>query len=444
MRTIDWETIRYRGDAADVKELFEVYRVGDYLDAYEENRRQQEESIRSKLLAEGILLTQRLSPRIYGIFQGVCEALGLEAEAEIFCLRDESINAMAVLDVREDKTHSLVGITAAALERLEDGELASVLGHELGHFLFKNNRLNALISRDVNNPAATVLPSLGESLFLRWRKKAEVSADRVGLLACRDLRAAARGLMKAAFGLSERNVTLNIDALLAQIDAIKGQPELMQATFASHPLLPIRLKALELFARSDKAARAGFPASAPVLTDDQLEGGVDELMRLTRRYPAKPLHQAIMKVVALAGVEVLSADGEISDHEIKILIEIIHHYFTDEPDQEILTDRREIERRLPEVIAKVNELGDANDKTFILSRLADVALADGALMDKEGSVILHLAEQLEVPGKTAFNILVGSAQAVGFKVDVKLNRVADELRRSLRVGLNLTPSPKPR
>jgi len=234
-------------------------------------------------------------------------------------------------------------------------------------------------------------------------------------------------------------VTLNIDALLAQIDAIKGQPELMQATFASHPLLPIRLKALELFARSAKAARSGFPASAPALTDDQLEDGVDELMQLTRRYPAKPLHQAIMKVVALAGVEVLSADGEISDHEIKILIEILHHYFTDEPDQEILTDRREIERRLPEAIAKVNELGDANDKTFILSRLADVALADGALMDKEGSVILHLAEQLEVPSKTAFNILVGSAQAVGFKVDVKLNRVADELRRSLRVGLHLAP-----
>jgi uncharacterized tellurite resistance protein B-like protein len=146
-----------------------------------------------------------------------------------------------------------------------------------------------------------------------------------------------------------------------------------------------------------------------------------------------------MKAVALGGVEVLSADGEISDYEIKVLVEILHRHFTDEPEREILTDRKQVRRELKKAVAQLNRLADAEDKTFILSRLADIALADGALMDEEGGVILRLAKDLGIPSKTAFSIMVGAAQSVGFKVDVKLTRVADDLRKSLRLGLGLMP-----
>ena len=84
-----------------------------------------------------------------------------------------------------------------------------------------------------------------EDEVVRWRKKAEISADRVGLLASRDFESAARSLLKASFGLSERNLNLDIPALLDQIEEIKGHPELISGAFASHPLLPIRLKSLQ-------------------------------------------------------------------------------------------------------------------------------------------------------------------------------------------------------
>ena len=328
------------------------------------------------------------------------------------------------------------------LERLDDAELASILGHELGHFLFGNHRLNALINDDQNNPAATVLPPLGESLFLRWRKKSEISADRVGLLACGDLRSAARGLLKATFGLSDRNINLDVEALLEQIDEIKGSRELMDATFASHPLLPIRLKALELFSRSEKAARKGYGATiGEPLSDDGLKDAVDRLMCLTARFPDKPIHQAMMRTIAVGGVSVLAADGDISEYETKILIEVLHRYFTDEPEKEIPTDARETQTRLEEAIKQANELGDEDDKEFVVSRLADIALADGALMGEEGAVVLQIAERLRLPARSAYGILVGAAEAVGFRVDVKLNRIADELRRSLRIGCGVASAP---
>lgn len=432
---IKWEDVRYRGDARDVEELLTTYRIGDYLEAFEENRRQVDQGIRERLMKEGIRLSERLSPRIFRIFGDLCRALEIDTRPEVFCLPSLDINAFAVLDVRREKTWSLVGVTAAALERLEDAELKSILGHELGHILFGNNRLSALISTDAGNPSLTVLPAMGESLFLRWRKKAEISADRVSLLASRDFRATATSLLKATFGLSEKNLNLDIQALIGQVDEIRGRRELMEETFASHPLLPIRLKAVEIFSHSAKAKRAGYSVGGAVLEDDDLEQQVDDLITLTRRYPSEPLDLAVMRVVSLGGAMVLGADKDVSDEEVKILVQILHRWFTDEPEGEIVTDRAVIDAKLPEAIELVNREGDNQAKGFILSRLTDVAMADGALVDAERTVILSLAEKLQIPAKVAYGIMVGAAQATGFRTDVKLNKMAEQIRRSMQVGI---------
>ncbi len=434
MAAVRWEDVRYRGDAADVEELVRTYRVNDYLDTFEENRRQADLGIREKLIKHGIRLSERISPRIYRLFGDVSMRFGVEAQAEVFCLPAPEVNAFATIDLRESRAYSLIGVTSTALERLEDGELQFILGHELGHILFGNNRLDGLLSTSKDNPDITVLPAFGESLFLRWRKKAEISSDRAGLLAAGDFRASATSLMKATFGLSEKNLNLDVEALVSQVDEIKGHPELMAEAFASHPLLPIRLKALELFSRSAKAQRNGLTVSGPTLSDPELEDAVDQLIHLTRRYPYRPIERAMMQVVALGGARLLGADAEINDDEVKILIQILHRFFTDEPEAEIITDPAAVAARLPEAIAVLNAEGDATAKNFVLSRLTDIALADGALMDAESAVILDLAHQLGLPNRVAYSLVIGAAQAMGFRSDVKLNRMSEEIRRGLQAG----------
>ncbi len=428
---LNWEDIRYRGDIRDVQELYDSYRIGDYLDAFEENRRRQDEGVRENLLKHGIRLTERLSPRIYRLHAEAMAALEVEGDAEIFCLPDNEMNAFAILDIREHQTHSLIGITAGALERLDDAEIKFILGHEMGHFLCGHNRMNGVFAMDESNPKTTVLPPFGESLFLRWRKKAEFSADRAGLLVNRDFHAAARSLLKVTFGLTERNLNLDIDALVAQIDEISGSAEMIEEAFASHPLLPIRLKALELFAGSDRARRNGCEALPGTLSDEDLEAGVDELVAQSNRHPTKPLDLAMMHALALGGVLVLGADADVSDEEVKLLVQMLHSIFTDEPERVIVTDREEVEKRLPGYLATIREEGDDGAKQFLLSRVAEIALADGALVDAEAEVIHDIAKRLEVPEKVAYAIIVGAAQSVGFRADVKLNRIAAQLRRSL-------------
>jgi uncharacterized tellurite resistance protein B-like protein len=141
-----------------------------------------------------------------------------------------------------------------------------------------------------------------------------------------------------------------------------------------------------------------------------------------------------MRSNAFAGAMLLSTDGDIRDEEVKILVQILHYYFTDEPEKEIVTDRKEIEEKLPQVIETIKEKGEEDDKSFILSRLADIALADGALIDSEGAVILQVGEWLGMTTRESYRIIVQAVQSVGFRTDVKLNRIAEELRRSLQMG----------
>jgi hypothetical protein len=436
---VNWDDIRYRGDARDVEELNTTYRIGDYLAAFEENRRQADRGIREKLIRHGIRLSERISPRIYRLFGEVCDRFGVESKAEVFCVPAAEVNAFATIDLREAGTYALIGVTSSALERLDDAELRFILGHEVGHILFGNNRLDALVSTSKDNPDVTVLPAFGESLFLRWRKKAEISSDRAGLLAAGEFRSSATALLKATFGLSEKNLNLDIEALVSQVDEIKGHPELMEEAFASHPLLPIRLKALELFGRSAKAQRNGFETPAVPLQDTELEDGVDELIHLTRRYPYRAVDKAMMQIIALGGALLLGADGEINDDEVKILIQLLHRFFTDEPEAEIVTDPAVAAAKLPAAIDVLNAEGDATAKNFVLSRLTDIALADGALMDAESGMILDLAHRLGLPNKVAYGVVVGAAQAMGFRSDVKLNRMAEEIRRGLQSGFARTP-----
>jgi hypothetical protein len=269
---IRWEDVRYRGDARDVEELMTTYRIGDYLQAFEENRRQVDQGIRERLMKEGIRLTERLSPRIFRLFQDLCRALDIDAYPEVFCLPSQEINAFAVLDVRKEKTWSLVGVTAAALERLEDAELKSILGHELGHILFGNNRLSALISTDAGNPALTVLPAWA-SLFLRWRKKARSAriarACSRAAISC-DGHLAAEGDVRP----ERKNLNLDIQALIGRWTDPRRR-ELMEET--SRRTAPAhRLKAVSSSPAPANRGRLQARRGARART---LEQQVDDLVR---------------------------------------------------------------------------------------------------------------------------------------------------------------------
>jgi uncharacterized tellurite resistance protein B-like protein len=421
-----WDAIRYAGDRDDVATLYDDYNVAGFLAARRAAEQERMATMRNHLLGSGVLLTRMLSPRVCGIVSQVTEKLELSGAFDVICVRDQDINAFAAVDVSKEGLDQFIGITSGALELLDDSEIASLIGHEIGHFLFSHNALHGLINRDDNNSSLTVLPYLGESLFLKWQKKGEISADRVGAVASGSFEASARALVKAGFGLSEKNLNLNIEALLQQIESIKDNPESVESAFRSHPLLPLRLKALHLF---DQAIKEGV---ADLRGVDQ---EVDGLFGWFRRYPRKPLHEAVMRIVAIAGMHIIGTDKALGHDETRSLIYVLHRYFTDDPERELVLDATEKRSRWDAALKLLADEGDEDDHGFILSRLADVAIADGRLMNEESGYILNVAEMMGVKPERAYRIMVGAAQTTGFNTDARMQNIVKHVRNQYAESL---------
>jgi len=433
---MDLQRIRYRGDKEDVDLLFKDYNLEGIISTSEERQKLEESNFRNQLLKDGaFLLSEAISPRIFKIVTETKEKLDLEGEYEVFCLNSNSINAFASVQPAEEKNFFIIGITSAALEELEDLEIQFILGHELGHFLFEHNRMNYLINPNPAGQGVTLLPSMGESIFLRWRKKCEISTDRVGLLACGDFENAARAMLKTAYGLTGKNLNLNVDSLLQQIDDLKEEPEALEVNYRSHPLMPLRLKVMQMFAESPIFTQV-ISAKSDISEKElkALEDQTDQWVNWIKRYPRRPLQLATMKLVTAAGIKLIMTEDVIMDEEIKVIIQILHKYFTDEPGDvidEITRDTKNLDKLIATSVKEISEKGDDRHKTFVLSRLADIAIADGKLAKPEAGIIFDIAKDFGIQEKAAYSIVVGGMSQVGLNIDWKMNSLVRELKAKL-------------
>jgi Zn-dependent protease with chaperone function len=83
-----------------------------------------------------------------------------------------------------------------------------------------------------------------------WSRRAEITCDRAGLLCSRDLDVSIGALAKLALGSTKLYDDFNLEAYIAQYD--EGQQGIgrFKEILASHPWLPKRVKALQVFAGS--------------------------------------------------------------------------------------------------------------------------------------------------------------------------------------------------
>jgi Zn-dependent protease with chaperone function len=161
-----------------------------------------ERGFRLQFLAGSIRVDHRQYPRVYQRFTEAAATLDVAELPELYVTQDPIINGSAI---GIDKP--FIVITTAAVEKLDDDELRTMLGHEIGHVrsghaVYKT--IMMILTRWAVNISwlpigAIALRAILAAMFEWWRK-AELSADRAGLLACQDPAASTRLLMKLAGG----------------------------------------------------------------------------------------------------------------------------------------------------------------------------------------------------------------------------------------------------
>lgn len=418
-------SLRYPGDLADATTLLNDYGAAETIANIERDCRLDGRQPWDESLADSIPLSPALTPGIHALVSDSCARLGLACSIHLFTIPTSQINAFGFLDRTPDRPILSLCFTTRALEHLSDSELLFLIGHELGHIAYEHDRLNLLCHTAGSNPAFTVLPAMGEWLFLRWRQKAEMSADRIGWFIAGHFDDGVGAVIKSATGLSSKILTLNATSLQAFLNEDTPRSYIRDLNRKNAPLLHARLQALR-FLEDSAPSNLNFGKKQPTWIQ-KVDKEVSEILDSLSRHPDTTVGLASMNLLADAGVQLIQGDKTADADEIKKVLNILHEQFTDEPDKVICIDPAKRAVRLKSAIRDLNRSATSAEKKDILCRLADIAISDGPFREQESKIIIDMATNLKIPQHEIYAIIVGCIQESGKDVDPGIQSLADKL-----------------
>lgn len=190
-----------------------------------------------------IPIQREIVPRIDEALDLACERLGLNRDnVHGFVKASPEINAMCKPGIRGN---AVIFINSGMIEKLTMDELIYVMGHELGHYVMPFFIPHVTDGSGESRPA-----SMEDAICSRHL---EISMDRFGLVACRNLQAACSAALKIQSGLGSEHVVPDFGAYAKE--TIKGyvhdHTEYEGEAYCSHPAAYVRIRALHHFAQSE-------------------------------------------------------------------------------------------------------------------------------------------------------------------------------------------------
>lgn len=360
---------------------------------------------RRDLLAGAVRLTRTMAPTVADALARCREALEWDRPVEVYVRPDPQLNAFLS---QPPSGPTLVGLSSRLLESLTPAELRFVLGHELGHALCDHFGIPMPLTAMIEDMAGSLVPRTTQLQLFVWSRAAEVSADRMGLLCAKDEQAAASAFFKMATGLSSVEVVKpDLAALAAQADALPSAPaarvkfreeddELFDC-FSTHPMNPVRVRALLAYARSEGYRRAIGASTKGALSTSALEDQVErDLGIMEPSYLEEDNDQArtMRKLLYAAGLEVAAANGVVTEKELMALRALLGHDDAPKPDPDPKRNQAELE----EALAAARELPAAS-RAQLVQHLGVIAHADGEVDQHEVDAMLRIAGKLGVPAQ---------------------------------------------
>lgn len=166
----------------------------------------------------GLRVTEESLPEIYQILRETCAFFGITNYPEFSLKWHYDISATT-----EGANQPRITALSGAVDLLDDNELKFIIGHELGHQLCGHKPyhifLESLYTPVINSiPGGEAWVALVRTTLVNWYRVSDYTADRFGLLACRDIEVALRTMIKRA-GIPKRYYdSININAFIKQAE----------------------------------------------------------------------------------------------------------------------------------------------------------------------------------------------------------------------------------
>jgi Zn-dependent protease with chaperone function/uncharacterized tellurite resistance protein B-like protein len=367
---------------------------------------------RRALLAEAIRLNRRMAPQVAEALADCRAALGFDIPVEIYLRPEPTYNAFCS---RGRAGPLVIGFSSRLLDEFDAGELRFVLGHEIGHALFDHFGIPMPITATIEDVGGTLVSRAVQLRLFVWCRAAEVSADRAGLLCCRDPQVGATAFFKLASGLARPSVQTDLDAFAAQIDSLASTPSAMNERvndddtldcFSTHPYTPVRVRALVAFGRSRAFKSLMGEAGADGLSDDDVEQVVERdlsLMEPSYLEERTSESERMRRALYCAGITVAAAHGDVSTVEIGALRALLGAREAVTP-----TDPAAVKDELDKLLGELAEASLAR-RAQLIQHLTVIAGADGHVAEEEYAVMADIATRLQVPQEVIDQTLHASA-----------------------------------
>ena len=210
------------------------------LKEFKKNTNELDNSHLSNLLTNSVRVSKEILPKVGSAIETVFERIKIENNFNFFVTADNN-QANASCSLMSSASRPDIVLTSRLIELLSLEELQFVIGHEVAHFVYQH----ALYPNHNNVEDRNLKLNI-----LNLSRAAEISADRIGFLACASLDASLKANFKLASGLSDKHFNFKPSTYLDQLRDLEDLGKSSSELWSTHPSFLIRMQSLIWFSMS--------------------------------------------------------------------------------------------------------------------------------------------------------------------------------------------------
>jgi|TARA_B110000285_G_scaffold67973_1_gene78083 hypothetical protein len=191
----------------------------------------------SNLLTNSVRVSKEILPKVGNAIETVFERIKIENNFNFFVTADNN-QANASCSLMSSASRPDIVLTSRLIELLSLEELQFVIGHEVAHYVYQH----ALYPNHNNVEDRNLKLNI-----LNLSRAAEISADRIGFLACNSLEDSLRANFKLASGLSDKHFNFKPSTYLDQLRDLEDLGKSSTELWSTHPSFLIRMQSLIWF-----------------------------------------------------------------------------------------------------------------------------------------------------------------------------------------------------
>lgn len=335
---------------------------------------------RSAKEGNSLKVNETLLPQFYNLCREVKEKLEFVGDIDFYITGTSDVNACAYFSNDEQRPH-IIEVNSGLFKLMNEEELKYIIGHEIGHLINCDSMINNLFY--FIYPDEEALEKCPEFLVKRvafYGRLAELGADFYGYIANENLDACVTAVYKMASELDLAQMNVSIDTLIAEnnqrLDYFLKEGGV---TDGSHPVNPIRIRALELFATAK--------------TQAAFNRGMNDLVWALQKLQYDALDNAIADYIAAAGIFISQMDGKRDKNEEDFIIRELAAYSLSPYKDLKRVEKGDVVNTLNTAIKNILEMAP-DLKGELFNYFVNMAFADGELNEKELALIYDFGDKL--------------------------------------------------